>query len=215
MFRELLRQRLSGTASLTTQQLHALEGHYQLLVHWNKVLNLTSIKDLAEVVERHYCESIFLAVHLPAGALRVADLGSGAGFPGMPLAILRPDCSVTLVEAHHRKAVFLREASRELPNVRVLPSRFEEVAEPPFDRVVSRAVSYKHLLAGLKALGHAADLLTGEEVPPDDFGFIWEAPIRLPWGKNRFLRSGVPRGTDGVSDGTSESAVPRETAQTR
>jgi len=207
MFRELLRQRLSGTTSLTAQQLHALEGHYQLLVHWNRVLNLTSIEDLAEVVERHYCESIFLAVHLPASALRVADLGSGAGFPGLPLAILRPDCSVTLVEAHRRKAVFLREASREIPNVRVLAARLEDIVEAPFDRVVSRAVSYKDLLPTLKRLGHAADLLTGEVAPPESLGFVWDAPIVLPWGRSRFLRSGVPRET-----GT--SGVPRETPET-
>jgi len=206
MFRELLRQRLSGTASLTAPQLRALEGHYQLLVRWNRILNLTSIEDLAEVVERHYCESVFLAVHLPAGALRVADLGSGGGFPGVPLAILRPDCSVTLVESHRRKAVFLRESSRGLANVRVLPTRFEDVAEGPFDRLVSRAVSYKDLRPALQKLGHAADLLTGEEMPPADLGFMWEAPILLPWGRSRFLRSGVPRET--------QARVPRETAET-
>lgn len=193
MFRELLRERLIGIASLTPPQLHALEDHYQLLVRWNRVLNLTSIEDIGEVVERHYCESIFLAVHLPTGALRIADLGSGAGFPGLPLAILRPDCAVTLVEVHRRKAVFLREASRQLPNIRVLPTRFEEVAEAPFDRVVCRAVSYQDLKPALKKLGNFADLLTGAEAPPDGLGFLWEAPIRLPWGRSRFLRSGVSR----------------------
>ena len=191
MFRELLRQRVGGTASLTSQQLRALEGHYQLLVQWNRVLNLTSIEDVAEVVERHYCESVFLAVHLPAGALRLADLGSGGGFPGVPLAILRPDCSVTLVESHRRKAVFLREACRGLANVRVLPTRFEDVTEGPFDRLVSRAVSYKDLKPALRKLGHAADLLTGEETPPAELGLVWDAPILLPWGRGRFLRSGV------------------------
>jgi 16S rRNA (guanine(527)-N(7))-methyltransferase RsmG len=207
MFRELLRQRLAGVASLTSHQLRTLEEHYQLLVRWNQVLNLTSIEDLAEVVERHYCESVFLAIHLPAGVLRVADIGSGGGFPGFPLAVLRPDCLLTLVEAHRRKAVFLREASRGLSNVRVLSARFEDVAEAPFDRLVSRAVSYKDLKPAIKKLGHAADLLTGEEAPPSDLGFIWDAPILLPWGRNRFLRSGVSRGTGtgGVSRGTAES----------
>lgn len=209
MFRELLRERLSGTASLTTKQLNALEGHYQLLVRWNRVLNLTSIKDLAEVVELHYCESIFLALHLPAGKLRVADIGSGAGFPGVPLAILRPDCSVTLIEAHRRKAVFLREATRQLPNVRVLPARFQDVDEPPFDHVVSRAVSYNDLMPALKKLGRSADLLTGGEEPPEELGFVWEAPILLPWGRSRFLRSGVSRETvqTGVSRETGAEEV--------
>lgn len=205
MFRELLQQKLGGVASLTPQQLCAMEEHYRLLLRWNRVLNLTSIDDPAEVVERHYCESIFLAAHLPSGSLRVADLGSGGGFPGLPIAILRPDCVVTLVEVHSRKAVFLREASRCLPNVRVLPARFEYISEPPFDRAVSRAVSYQDLTSALKKLGRAADLLTGREAPPERLGFIWEAPIRLPWGRNRFLRSGVSRETV-------EIAVPRETS---
>jgi rRNA small subunit methyltransferase G len=192
MFRELLRQRLNGLVCLTPRQLNALESHYQLLVHWNRVLNLTSIEEVNAVVERHYCESIFLAVHLPARPLRVADLGSGGGFPGLPLAVLRPDCDVTLVETHRRKAVFLRESA--------------------FDRVVSRGVSYQDLKPALTKLGRAADLLTGAEAPPADLDFVWEAPIRLPWGRNRFLRSGVqsvvPRETHGmilVSRGTEES----------
>lgn len=213
MFRELLRQKLAGVASLSADELQALQEHYELLVRWNRVLNLTSIESLDEIVERHYCESVFLAVHLPAGALRLVDLGSGAGFPGLPVAVLRPDCSVTLVEAHRRKAVFLREASRELLNVRVLPVRFEHIAEAPFDRVVSRAVSYKDLAPALKRFGCAADLLTGAEVPPESLGFVWELPVQLPWGKNRFLRSGLlaqVRKPD-VSRETSELPVPRET----
>jgi 16S rRNA (guanine(527)-N(7))-methyltransferase RsmG len=208
MFRELLRQKLAGVASLSPHELRALEEHYQLLVRWNRVLNLTSIEDLTEVVERHYCESVFLARHLPSRALRVADLGSGAGFPGFPIAVLRPDCAVTLVEAHRRKAVFLREACRQSANVLVVPSRFEEVAGAPFDYVVCRAVSYQDLKPALKKLAYAADLLTGAEAPPASLGFDWEEPIRLPWGRNRFLRIGVPRET-GKAD------VPRETLRVR
>lgn len=205
MFRELLRQKLAGVASPSPQELRALEEHYELLVRWNRVLNLTSIEGLAEAVERHYCESVFLAAHLPPGAFRLVDLGSGAGFPGLPVAVLRPDCTVTLVEAHRRKAVFLREASRQLPNVRVLSARFGEVTEAPFDRVISRAVSYEDLTPALERIGRAADLLTGDEDPPESLGFVWETPMRLPWGRNRFLRSGVPRKAPKVG-------VSRETA---
>jgi 16S rRNA (guanine(527)-N(7))-methyltransferase RsmG len=207
MFREFLQQKLAGVASLTPRELCLLEEHYQLLVRWNRVLNLTSIKDQDEVVERHYAESIFLAVHLPPGPLRVADLGSGAGFPGFPVAVLRPDCSVTLVEGHRRKSVFLREASRQLSNVRVLSVRFRDMAEAPFDRAVCRAVSYQDLKPALKKLACAADLLTGVEGPPADFGFVWEPPIRLPWGRNRFLLCGVRQ--EGFPAGIS-----RETEQT-
>ena len=77
---------------------------------------------------------------LPAGVLRIADVGSGAGFPGFPVAVLRPDCSVTLIESHQRKAVYLKEASRKLPNVRVLSKLAEDVADigEEYDWVISR-----------------------------------------------------------------------------
>src|SRR5580704_17440976 len=113
-------------------------------MRWNKTLNLTAIRNREEAIERHYCESLFLGARLPAGALRIADIGSGAGFPGLPVAVLRPDCSMTLIESHQRKAVFLREASRKVLNVRVLAKRAEDVDEE-FDWVISRAVSYEDL----------------------------------------------------------------------
>lgn len=189
VFRDLLRDRLHGIAELTDAQVEALESHYNLLVHWNRTLNLTAIRDLAEVVERHYCESIFLAARLPAGPLRIVDVGSGAGFPGLPVAVYRPDCRVTLIESHQRKAVFLKEAARGLPTVRVVARRAEQVDEE-FDVAVSRAVSYRDLSPSLKVLAAAADLLGGAESPPAEMDFVWEAPILLPWGEQRYLRMG-------------------------
>ena len=189
MFADLLRQRLTGIVELSPGQVEAVEAHYQLLLRWNRTLNLTSIKRVDEAVERHYCESIFLGTHLPQGPLRIADIGSGAGFPGFPVAVLRPDCSITLIESHQRKAVFLREASRSLRNVRVLARRAEEVDEQ-FDWAVSRAVSYNDLASFLKNLAPNVDLLTGGEEPPDGIGFVWEPPIRVPWGGQRLLRAG-------------------------
>ena len=112
MFADILRARLACIIDLSPAQVSALDAHYQLLLRWNRTLNLTRVESLEEAVERHYCESVFLASHLPAGPLRVADIGSGAGFPGFPVAVARPDCQVTLIESHQRKAVFLREASR-------------------------------------------------------------------------------------------------------
>jgi 16S rRNA (guanine(527)-N(7))-methyltransferase RsmG len=159
-----------------------LEAHYALLQRWNQKLNLTTEKSL----ERHYGESLFLAEHLPPGSLRIADIGSGAGFPGFPVAVVRPDCQVTLIESHQRKAVFLKEASRRLPNVRVLAKRAEDVDES-FDWVISRAVSYQDLSRSLKRLGPRAALLTGAEPPPDSLGFDWDVPIPLPNSNSRFL----------------------------
>lgn len=194
MFAELLTEKLAGIVRLTRDQVRTLEDHYQLLVRWNRVLNLTSVRSLEETVERHYGESLFLGAHLPPGRLRIADIGSGAGFPGIPVAVLRPDCSVTLVEAHARKAVFLRESSRTLRNVHVLAQRAETIEET-FDSAISRAVSYGDLRVILKKIGRRADLLTGGEAPPDELGFDWQDPIPLPWGRQRFLRIGVSRET--------------------
>jgi 16S rRNA (guanine(527)-N(7))-methyltransferase RsmG len=189
VFAKLLREKLRGIVELSPAQIAALEAHYELLLRWNKTLNLTTITSLEDAVERHYCESLFLGAHLPVGNLRVVDVGSGAGFPGFPVAILRPDCTVALVESHQRKAVFLREASRKIGNIRVIAKRAEKVDEE-FDHLISRAVSYEDLLSSLKKLAPVADLLTGAEEPAS-FGIQWNPPIILPWGNTRFLRVGA------------------------
>ena len=194
VFEDLLRARLEGVHTLSASQIARLGQHHELLSRWNQVLNLTSVRTLNDAVERHYCESLFAAQHLPR-AVSIADIGSGGGFPGIPIAVARPDCSVTLVESHRRKAAFLREASRDLLNVRVLAQRAEEVAEC-FDWVVSRAVRYPDIAETLKKLAPNAELLTGEVRASDMPGFEWQAPIRLPWGDRRFLWIGnVPRET--------------------
>ncbi|MBV9744084.1 MAG: 16S rRNA (guanine(527)-N(7))-methyltransferase RsmG [Acidobacteriia bacterium] len=190
MFRELLVEKTAAICALKPAQAMALECHYNQLVKWNRTLNLTSINSVEEAVERHYCEGLFLAAHLPAQDLRIADIGSGAGFPGFPVAVLREDCIVTLIESHRRKAVFLQEVSRYLPNIRVLASRAGQVSEH-FDRAISRAVAYKDLIPVLKNMANAADLLTGGEAPPAEIGFIFSTPIRLPWGRNRYLRQSI------------------------
>lgn len=182
MFRELL----GRCGDLTDEQTAALESHYELLCRWNKVLNLTRIDRVEDAVERHYCESLFLAARLKSG--RVVDIGSGAGFPGIVVAVVRPDCGVTLVESHQRKAVFLREASRWLPNVRVIAKRAEDVHEG-FDTLISRAVSYEDLGSSVGRLAGRVALLTGSEEPPADWPMTWIVE-RLPWGEHRQLRLG-------------------------
>lgn len=165
-------------APLSPIQIKQLEKHYDLLIRWNKVLNLTSLRTPKEIIERHYGESLFLGRHLPPGPLHIADVGSGAGFPGIPVAILRPDCSVALIESHQRKSVFLREATREINNIHVIAQRAEDVKEH-FDWVISRAVKHPPALARNLAL------LGGEE-PPFNERFTWNK-IKLPSGEHRFL----------------------------
>jgi len=176
VFADLLRERFSD---LTADQIAQLQAHYDLLQRWNQKLNLTSVRDEAEIVERHYCESLFLGAHLPPGELTIADVGSGAGFPGFPVAVLRPDCRVTLIESHQRKAVFLREASRHTPNLRVLATRAESVSEH-FDWAISRAVKYEEIRPVLERLAPNIALLAGGPIAGFD-------SIPLPRGDRRVL----------------------------
>ncbi len=180
MFRELLASEFALYGRLSTVQLDQLEQHYDLLVRWNKRINLTRIIVLEDVVRLHYCESLFLAKALPPTPLRIVDVGSGAGFPGIPVAVLRPDCSIDLVESHQRKAVFLREASRSFSNVRVVPQRAETL-DPRYDWVIARAVRPADVVASGLAANMA--LLLGDE---DAGGF--SANVKsIPWGINRKL----------------------------
>ena len=184
MFAETL-QRYLGVlgVELSHKQINQLEEHFNLLTRWNKALNLTRIGEIEATVQRHYCESIFLGIHLPGGPLRIVDVGSGGGFPGIPVAVFRSDCSVALVEAHQRKAVFLREATRGLRNTLVIPKRAEEVSEA-FDWAASRAVNYHGVQAALNRMAPNIALLSGEDSPNPRF--TWNK-IKLPWGNRRFL----------------------------
>jgi 16S rRNA (guanine(527)-N(7))-methyltransferase RsmG len=176
-FQSLLASEFARYALLSPDQLSALERHYRLMLHWNRRLNLTRITELDDAVKLHYCESLYLARALPEGTFKIADIGSGAGFPGVPLAIFRPDCSVALIESDQRKAVFLREASRGLLNIEVLASRADEISER-FDYAVARAVKREDVLASKLAARFL--LLSGE----DGTGCR-----RLPWGEARYLCS--------------------------
>lgn len=180
MFKELLAAEFGACGSLSGAQLDQLKNHYAALTRWNERLNLTRICELGDAVRFHYCESLFLARSLPPGAQRIVDIGSGAGFPGIPVAVFRPDCEVTLVESHQRKAVFLREASRELPNVKVISKRAEDVRDR-FDWLISRAVAPADVLR-LSLAGDVA-LLIGEE----DAASLTGQATPIPWGNQRVL----------------------------
>ncbi len=190
-FAEVLQSELRPWLTLSDQQVAGLYTHYEVLERWNERMNLTSVKPGPEMIKRHYCESLFLGTHLPTtdDAATLADIGSGAGFPGVPIAVLRPGWQVTLVESVQRKAVFLREATRHLPNVRVLAQRAEQV-QAGFDWLVSRAVHPTDVLAQVPRLAGRVALLIGESnyKTLESFGTIaWSPPIRLPWGDRRLV----------------------------
>jgi 16S rRNA (guanine527-N7)-methyltransferase len=199
-FAELLERELRPWIRVSEQQIHQLHAHYELLLLWNKKINLTSVKPGVETVIRHYCESLFFGAHFPGNpeSLTIADLGSGAGFPGVPLAVLKPGWRVALIESNQRKAVFLREATRDLSNVCVLAQRGEDVSIA-YDCLVSRAVSPPEVLKNVPQLASQVGLMLGEE----DFSTVksisniaWSEPLRLPWGDRRICVFGeVSRGT--------------------
>jgi 16S rRNA (guanine527-N7)-methyltransferase len=191
MFQEFLRREFEPWGELSALQLDQLDRHYQLMESWNRRLNLTRIREVMEVVRFHYCESLFVSTVLPAGPLKVCDLGSGAGFPGIPLAVMRPDVEVVLTESDQRKAVFLRDATRELRNIQVFASRYQDCTTG-FDWVVSRAVAVADVCASRLAPNFAL-LLSAPSAPSE------AEVIKLPWGQDRVLA--VSRGTY-VSRGT-------------
>lgn len=120
-----------------------LARHLALIDKWNRVHNLTAVREPDQMVVLHVLDSLTLLPHLGA-ARRVLDVGSGAGLPGIPLAIVRPDLAVTLVDSSHKKCAFLAQAKAELElaNVEVVCERVEQWKPPRgFDLVVSRAFS--------------------------------------------------------------------------
>lgn len=172
-FRQILATEFAPFRVLSEAELNALQDHYEFLLRWNEKVNLTRITAPVEAARFHYCESLYLALRLPPGALSIADVGSGPGFPGFPIAVIRPECSVVLIESDQRKAVFLREASRGLKNVRILSQRADRLTDR-FDWVVSRAVARQDVLR--LSLAPKLALLT-----------VGEGGTVLPWGENRCL----------------------------
>ncbi len=194
-FADLLERELRPWLTLSDMQVQQLWAHYSILLRWNQKMNLTSIPAGEEMVLRHYCESLFFGAYLPAETdfPSIADLGSGPGFPGVPLGILKPGWKITLLESNQRKAVFLRESTRGLSNISVSAQRAESVGET-FDWVAARGVDSRAVLKNIPRLASRIGLLLGE----DDFSAIkalgsiaWSKPIRLPWGDRRLCVYGM------------------------
>jgi len=217
-----------GAARLTKKQLEQVQKHLDILVQWNARVNLTSVRDEATMLTRHFGESFFAAVQLmeseekspglkpqdskdsecrPEGlrdpkAIPVTtaiDLGSGAGFPGLPLAVYSPQVKVTLIESHGKKATFLKEAVRnmELTNVSVFMGRAEDsrlTAELVMMRAVEKFENAAKTAAGLVAKGGRLALLIGEAQVPAVKKFLpefqWKESNRIPGADKRVLLVG-------------------------
>ena len=160
-----------------------LSTYLDLLLKWNARTNLTAIRSPEEIVVRHFGESLFAAHHLSTLTPTLLDFGSGAGFPGVPIALLRPDIAVTLAESQHKKATFLREAVRTLGlPIEIWPARVESMPKSrQFHTVTLRAVD--HRTAAIAAAAPRASnrlLLLTTDVPalPQEFSAL--PPIPLP-----------------------------------
>lgn len=128
--------------SYTEKQVRAFLEYLEELKKWNKVYNLTGLKSDRDISIKHFLDSLLFAKMLPPEALTLADIGSGAGFPGIPIKIMFPDLSVFLIEPTRKKAIFLRHiCSRlQLKNVEIINKRIEEVKGLQVDVAVTRAL---------------------------------------------------------------------------
>jgi 16S rRNA (guanine527-N7)-methyltransferase len=190
-------------SELSALQLNQVQKYISLLLLWNQKVSLTSIENPQELVSRHFGESFFGAKFIQNVGCRLADVGSGAGFPGLALKIALPELQVFLIEQDTRKATFLNEVIRalNLEGTKVLRSQYEalgpEIAD--FDVVISRAVGdhkslLKWALPRLSESGQAVLWIGAEDAARLSAlpNWKWHLPHAIPNSKNRVLLSGVP-----------------------
>ena len=189
--------------SPSPEQIGRIREYLQLLTKWNRTISLTSITDPIEIVGRHFGESMYASKLLPVENCRLADVGTGAGFPGLPLKISFPTMQLLLIESNKKKCAFLAEVVRTLgfTAVEIVPERFESIrAETVHANIVtSRAVGeFQQLLRWsegvLEDRGHAM-LWVGEQDATriaSAPGWSWQPAARLPDSQRRFILIGRP-----------------------
>ena len=190
---EWLLERVLGELSLQlcSEQVSSLSRHYDLLQRWSPHVNLTSIRTPQKIAERHFGESLYLA-KVVGEAKNLVDVGSGAGFPGLPFAVARPDVEVTLVESVSKKATFLKEVSRPLRNVSILDGRVEDVRES-FEWSTTRAVALRDLVPHLLRISTRLALLVSRKDVArlsEDARVVWERSVGVPWSEQRVILIG-------------------------
>ncbi|HEX4312185.1 MAG TPA: 16S rRNA (guanine(527)-N(7))-methyltransferase RsmG [Acidobacteriaceae bacterium] len=186
-------------AGLDAKAVERFEEYLALLLKWNARMNLTSVRNPHEIVRRHFAESIFAAAQIPKPTRTLLDFGSGAGFPGIPIAICRPKIGVTLAESQGRKAAFLQEAVRTLGlKVEVWPGRVQAMESGRvFDAVTLRAVdkmpeACRAAVERAPRGGWIAVFTTRKtEVALEKVqGVRWEIGIEIPGSEQELLKSG-------------------------
>jgi len=189
-------------AEVETTQLELISIYIDILLKWNSRMNLTAIRDPEEIIRRHFGESFFAAAQLIPNDWRgsVIDVGSGAGFPGLPIAVYSPEAAVTLIESQGKKATFLNEVifDLRLKNVKVYRGRAEECADSA-DLVTLRAVEkFSEVLptaGGLVRMGGRLALMIGRSqvsaARRAAQGLDWRDPVVVPGGNSRVLLIGT------------------------
>jgi 16S rRNA (guanine527-N7)-methyltransferase len=189
----------AGLAALDGGLTRRFEAYLGLLLRWNARVNLTAVRDAEGILSRHFVESIACARALPDGIVTLLDFGSGAGFPGIPIALCRPEMTVTLAESQGKKAAFLQEAVRVLGGSAVVQSRRAELLTHQFDCVTLRAVDrMEGAIAAASRLvgpeGWLAPMTTRGDLEKlkvaAGAGFGWQEPVRMPGGEDRILSLG-------------------------
>ncbi len=186
---------------LGEEPLRQLGAYLDLLLKWNAKTNLTAVRDPEQIVARHFGESLFAAEHVcvTEAAQSVIDLGSGAGFPGLPFAIYAPSAHVTLIESQNKKATFLKEVARSLPlkNVTVFTGRgetYEGTADVVTMRAVEKFTDALPIAAKLVTPGGRLALLIGAEQAKSAVDaqpvFHWADPFAIPQSERRVVLVG-------------------------
>ena len=191
-----------GKANLDTlhgEQYKQFSILLSLIIRWNARTNLTAIRNEEGILERHFVESIACAQALPAGTKSLLDFGSGAGFPGIPIAICHPEIAVTLAESQGKKAAFLREAVRSIALMAKVHTARAETLKSQFDCVTLRAVDKMERAARsasrLVSPGGWLALMTTDHDRPAIVAsigneFVWSPPLSLPGADYRVLSLG-------------------------
>jgi 16S rRNA (guanine527-N7)-methyltransferase len=207
-------------AVLSATQLQSISTYIDILMHWNVRINLTAIRNQEEIVTRHFGESLFAARYLfppypvnpvvkdfdvaeaqsPKPEARLADLGSGAGFPGIPIKLWAPNIALTLIESNQKKSTFLREVTRALTltDINIQNVRAETLPPSSFDVVTIRAIERQaEVLPTAAALlvpsGRLALLIASSQLDQLHSTLptlTWQPPIPVPESRSRLLLIG-------------------------
>jgi 16S rRNA (guanine527-N7)-methyltransferase len=187
-----------------TDQIAQIQEYIRLLLVWNEKVNLTAIRDPLEILYRHFCESMFVTKVVELGQCRLADIGTGAGFPGLALKILLPQAQVVVVESNIKKATFLAEVVRALGirGAKVLASRYEELGDElgPIDFLLARALGEFEVFLkwGASERVHARRVIlwvgaADVEQMSKSPGWVWDPPVIVPHSLRRVLLVGTKK----------------------